>query len=80
MAEDDSDSPHIDPFWMSKIHANQQNVHFETRVNIECWRELIESGLRNKNTNVRVKYTWLANRFNKVISNKASDFKPIQLP
>ncbi|WP_273271284.1 hypothetical protein, partial [Methylophaga sp.] len=79
VAEDDSDSPYIDPFWMSKIHANQQNVHFETRVNIDCWRNLIESGLRNKNINVRLKYTWLANRFNKVISNKASDFKPIQL-
>lgn len=80
VAEDDSESPYIDPFWMYKIHANQKNVHFKTRVNIDRWRTLIESGLRNKNTNVLGKYTWLANRFNKVISNKASNFKPINLP
>lgn len=80
VAEDNNDSPYIDPFWLSKIHANQETIHPRTRINIDCWRSLIESGLRNKNANILGKYIWMAIRFNSVICNKASNFKPIALP
>lgn len=80
VAEDDNDAPYIDPFWMSKIHANQATIHTQTRINLDCWRSLIEMGLKSNNTNILVKYTWMANRFNKVICNKASNIKPIYLP
>jgi hypothetical protein len=80
VAEDDNDTPYIDPFWMSKIHANQETIHFKTRVNLDCWRSLIEIGLKSQNTNILGKYTWMANRFNKVLCNKASNIKPICLP
>ena len=80
VAEDDNDTPYVDPFWLTKIHCNQAVIHHSTRMNIDCWRHLIESGLKNKNTNILGKYTWMANRFNKVICNKASNIKPIILP
>lgn len=80
VAEDDNRAPYIDPFWMSKIHANQPTIHPQTLINLDCWRCLIEMGLKGNNTNILEKYTWMANRFNKVICNKASNIKPIQLP
>lgn len=80
VAEDDYDAPYIDPFWISKIAANQTVINFETRLNLDCWRELIEAGLKNRSANILGKYTWMANRFNKVICNKASNIKPIVLP
>ncbi|WP_374557446.1 hypothetical protein [Aquitalea pelogenes] len=80
VAEDDHDSPYIDPFWMSKIAANQTSLNFQTRINLDCWRTLIETGLKNSSANVVEKYRWMANRFNKVICNKASNIKPIVLP
>jgi len=80
VVEDDQDAPYIDPFWMSKISANQASTHVNTRINLDCWRYLIETGLKDKNTNILGKYVWMANRFNKVICNKASNIKPIDLP
>lgn len=80
VAEDDYEAPYIDPFWISKIAVDQEIIHPEIRINLDYWRTLIESGLKNKSTNILEKYTWMANRFNKVICNKASDIKPIPLP
>lgn len=80
VVEDDQEAPYIDPFWMSKISSIQASVHANTRINLDCWISLIEAGLKNKNTNILGKYTWMANRFNKVICNKASNIKPIAIP
>ena len=79
VAEDDNDAPYIDPFWMLKIHASQATINTKTRNNLDCWRSLIEVGLESNNTNILGKYTWMANRFNKVICNKASSIKPIDI-
>lgn len=79
VAEDDHNFPYIDPFWMSKIHVNQEIIHTITRVNLDCWRSLIETGLKNKDTSIQEKYIWMANRYNKVICNKKSKIKPITM-
>jgi len=80
VAEDDCDASYIDPFWMSKIAVDQEIIHPKIRINLDYWRTLIEGGLKNKCTNILEKYTWMANRFNKVICNKASGIKSIPLP
>jgi hypothetical protein len=77
IAREESVLPYIDPFWLTKIHTNQASIGQRTRINIECWRTLIETGLRNTKPEIRRKYLWMAKRFNRCLCNKSSAIKPI---
>ena len=79
IAHEDSILPFVDPFWLSKIHTNQPSLHEQTRENIECWRRVIERGLRHSDASVRLKYSWIARRFNSSLAGKASEISPIVL-
>jgi hypothetical protein len=79
IAREESCRPYIDPFWLTKIHTNQGSINQSTRINIHCWRTLIESGLRNRDPEISRKYSWMARRFNHSLCNKASAIKPIVL-
>ena len=80
IAHENSAMPFIDPFWLSKIHTNQPAISPSTKNNIESWRSLIQMGLREKDPKVVDKYSWMATRFNQVLSNKISAITPITLP
>lgn len=76
VVEDDQEKPHtLIHSGCPKLVPKQASIHVNTRINLDCWRSLIEEGLKNTNTNILGKYTWIANRFNKVICNKASNIK-----
>ncbi len=79
IAHDDSPLPFVDPFWLTKIHADQPSFHERTRENIECWRKLTESGLKHSDPGVRQKYSWMARRFNACLANKVSAIPPIAI-
>ena len=79
IASEDSDQPHIDPFWQAKTHTIQESIHPSTRQTIEIWRTLIETGLKNEKPEVLGKYVWMAKMFNRSLCNKASAIKPIGL-
>lgn len=68
IAREESFFPYIDPFWLPKIHTNQQSIHQRTRIDI---------GLRNKAPRIRQKYLWTARRFNHCLCNKPSAIKCI---
>lgn len=80
IANENCAMPYVDPFWLSKIHISQPTISPGTINNIESWRSLIQIGLRDKNPKVVDKYTWMARRFNLVLSNKISAVTPITLP
>jgi hypothetical protein len=79
IAREENLPPYIDPFWLTKIHTNQQTILQGTRINIDCWRTLIERGLRDRDRKIRKKYLWTAERFNRRLCNKASAIKPIPI-
>lgn len=79
IAREGSSLPYIDPFWLTKIHTNQESIGHSTRINIECWRTLIETGLRNQKPEIREKYLWTAKRFNQCLCNKVSAIRRIAL-
>jgi hypothetical protein len=74
---EESPHPYIDPFWLTKIHTDQESISQQTRMNIECWRTLVEWGLKDKEERVREKYLWVANRFNQSLCDKPSGIKCI---
>lgn len=76
IAKENSSLPYVDPFWMVKIHTNQKK---STKASIDCWRSLIETGLRSNNPEILRKYTWIARRFNQTLCNKISENRPISL-
>jgi hypothetical protein len=79
IAREEDSRPYIDPFSLTKIHTNQQTINRSTRINIDCWRTLIERGLRCRKPKIREKYLWTAERFNRCLCNKASAIEPIPI-
>jgi len=80
IAHEDGLPPFVDPFWLVKIHANQPTIHERTLENIECWRTLIETGLKHGDPAVRRKYAWMARRFDSCLADKASKISRIAIP
>jgi hypothetical protein len=72
IAYEESSRPYIDPFRLSQIRTNQHSIHPRTRRNIERWRSLIETGLRNREPGIQRKYLWVARRFNHCLCDKTS--------
>lgn len=77
ISEDNSELPHIDPFWQTKAHINQETIRPETKFEIDCWRRLITSGLHSKSSETHKKYAWMAEKFNKSLCNQKSKIAPI---
>jgi hypothetical protein len=79
IARDGSAKPYVDPFWLTKIHAEQQSVGESTRRNIESWRALIDRGLKSIEPAILEKYRWMAKKFNRCFMGKPAAIKCIDL-
>ena len=79
IAQKDNLKPYVDPFWLTKIAANQSTLLEHTHANITAWRILIESGLYHP-PGIRRKYSWMARHFNRSLCGKASGVSRISCP
>ncbi len=79
IVREDGCLPYIDPFWPAKIYMNNESINQITRITIDCWRTLIETGLRNNKRSIFEKYLWIAQRFNQTLCGRASAIPPIAL-
>lgn len=77
ISEDNSEMRYIDPFWKTKSHTTQETINNQTKIEIQCWRNLITTGLKSKNLKISSKYKWMAEKFNKALCNKKSNINSI---